>query len=85
MAKIKLDIRPRDVADVMELVEKRVGRRSKQPVDMVMLALLAAENVVLLVKSHWNYEEDFESKMYELREVAKITALEMSRGVLDDE
>lgn len=81
MAKIKLDIRPRDVADVMELVEKRVGRRSKQPADLVMLSLLVAENVVLLVKSHWPYEEDFKSTMSELREVAKITALEMSRKV----
>jgi len=85
MANVKLDLRPRDVAYIMELVEKRVSRRSKQPADMAMLALLVAENVVLLVKSHWPYEEEFESKMSEMREVAKMTALEMSRGILDDD
>ena len=43
------------VADVMELIEKK----SKDEIEMMMLSALVAEQVAMLVKKHWRFNEDY--------------------------
>jgi hypothetical protein len=77
MGKVSFAISPSDLADVLGLMEKRVGTRSKQPGELAYLALLASECAVLMVKKHWPYDEDFEAVMGEMRQMARIDALKM--------
>jgi len=77
--KVEVSVSAVDVADVLELLEKHISRGSKQPADMVALALTAAECSVLLLKAHWPYEEDVEAKLVELRDMAKVSAIKLYR------
>lgn len=63
-----------DVVDLMGWLEKRVGKRSKQWIDMVLLPLVAAETEILLLKKQWDYEEPVEEAIMAVRLEAKALA-----------
>ncbi len=73
-------IRPRDVADLMEWLEKRVGKRSKERVHLVWLPLVVAEITILLVREHWGYNEPVDESIVGLR----LSARELAKVMYDD-
>ena len=50
----------KDIPDLMEWIEKRVDKQSKQVLDTVFLPLLAAELGLLLAKDNWAYDEPYD-------------------------
>jgi len=77
--KVGSKIRPGDVADLMEWVNRRVGKRSKEPLDMVWLPLVTAEAAILLAREHWGYNEDVDESIEGIR----LSARELAKGVYD--
>lgn len=77
MGKVRFTCSPSDLADVLELMEERVGRRSKQPGEFAYLGLLISECVLQILKDNWSYEEDYESVVAEMRLSAKASAVKM--------
>ena len=73
----KFSVKPGDVADILERVMKRVDHNSKQPGELVMLALTVAECEVLWVKARWPYENDYEAMVSEYRKSARLIAVDI--------
>ena len=69
-------IRPGDVADLMEWIERRVGKRSKEPVDSVWLPLVVAEMNILIAREHWGYNEPVDESIEGIR----LLARDMAKG-----
>ena len=72
-------IRAGDVADMMEWVEKRVGKRGKEPLDLVWLPLVVAEIAILLAREHWGYNEPVDESIEGIR----LSARESAKGMYD--
>lgn len=79
MGKAGVKVDYRDVAEVMELQEKRIDNGSRETADLLMLSLVVAEFTVLLCKDHWWYEQKFETVLSDLRVSAKILAIKFYR------
>lgn len=69
----------KDIPELIEWLEKRVDKRSKQPIDMVFLPLLVAEIETLIVKEHWSYNEDFDDAIVGVKVMAKNMAKSIIR------
>jgi hypothetical protein len=68
----------RELPDLLGWLEKRVSRhKGSHPVEMVALALLAAECCVLLVRKSWAYNEEPEAVFDGLRAWARYVANEL--------
>jgi len=74
----------KDLADVMELIEKRVAKHNGTPAEAAYLALAVAECILLVLKKNWVYEQDFENEISAMRREAKLGAIKVSRdsGIL---
>jgi len=70
-------VRFRDVGDLMEWIEKRIMKSSKEPMDCVWLPLVVAEATILIEKKSWRYDEPVEEAIASVRlcaqEFAKAT------------
>jgi hypothetical protein len=86
MGKVKVGskIRPGDVADLMEWIEKKVGKRSKEPMDVVWLPLVVAELAILLAREHWGYDEPVDESIAGIRLSARELAKVMYDGMKAD-
>jgi hypothetical protein len=70
----------RELPDLVEWLERRVSRRKgSHPVEMVALALLAAECCELLVRKSWAYDESPDEVFGPMRIWARQTAKELER------
>ena len=75
----------KDVPDLMDWLEKRVGKRSKQVIDMVFLPLLVGEIEILMVKKHWCYDEPIDEAMVAVKVMVKQMASAMFKDFMSDE
>lgn len=74
----------KELPNLLEWLEKHVSRhKGSHPIDMVVLASLAAECCELLVRKSWNYEESPDEVFGPMKIWARQTALEISREEKD--
>ena len=71
-----LDLR-KDMPDLIEWIERRIDKQSKQVIDMAFLPLLVAEVQFLMVEKHWCYDEPYDDASIALRVSVKALAKEV--------
>ncbi len=80
-SKLKLGL---DVPDLMDWIEKRVEKRSKEMMDLVFLPLVVAELSILMARKHWSYNEPIDEAVIAIRGGARELALKMWSDIKED-
>jgi hypothetical protein len=76
-SKLKLG---RDVADLMMWLEKRIKKRSSQPIDLAFLSIIVAEISVLFIREYVPFYEPIDEGIADL----KVNAKEIARKMFYD-
>jgi len=74
-----LDLK-KDIMDLIDWIEKRVDKRTKQPADMIFLSLVASEVCIKLVRQDWDYPESADEEIENIRLLAKRLSNHISLG-----
>jgi hypothetical protein len=83
MMEVGKDILPGDMAALLEWIEERVAKRSKEPMDCVWLPLVAAEFTIMLARKNWNYDESVDEAIDSIRLKAREFAQSIYKKASD--